>query len=315
MKSKITRRQFIKQSLTLGAVAGASSLFPPLANRLFAAAEGLTPPYDLVVVKGPVAKAAQEAILLLGGMQHFVKPGDKVLIKPNMSFPNPPSAATTTHPDLVTTVARQCLNSGAKKVVLVDHVLRDPTLCLNKSGIAPACKNIDGVYVLAVMDEKFYVDLPVPKGKVLDKVKVIREVAEADVIINLPIAKSHSTTGVTLGLKNLMGLIWNREYFHKKVDINQAIADLSLAIKPHLTILDGSRVLTTGGPFGPGDIAKPGTLVAGVDPVAIDSFSVGLADWYGKKFKGRDVAHILAAYQRGRGEISLDKLRIKRSQV
>ena len=138
---------------------------------------------------------------------------------------------------------------------------------------------------------------------------------DADVIINLPVAKSHAATTVSLGIKNLMGLIWDRDYFHKKVDINQAIADLSLAIKPQLTILDASRVLLTGGPSGPGDVAKPGTLVAGVDPVAIDYFSVGLAAWYGKKFKGRDVAHIVAAHQRGRGEIDLDKLRIKRSQV
>lgn len=311
MRNKINRRQFIKRTLTMGAALGVSSVFSPLANHLWAALE----PPDLAIVKGPVAKATREAVNLLGGMKRFVKPGFKVLIKPNMSFPNSPSAATTTHPDLVATVARMCLDSGAKKVLIVDHVLRDTHLCLNNSGIAPACKNIEGVHVLAVLDEKFYADLPIPKGQVLNQVKVIKDVLKANLIINLPIAKSHSTTGVTMGLKNLMGLIWDREYFHKKVDINKAIADLNTAIKPQLTILDASRVLNDGGPGGPGKVSVLDTLVAGVDPVAVDSFGVGLSNWYGKKFSGRDVEHIVNAHQIGLGKIDTGKLRIKRSQV
>ncbi len=315
MQNKINRRQFIKQTLTMGAALGVSSVFSPLTNRILEAAEKLGPPYDLAVVKGPVAKAAREAVNLLGGMKRFVRPGFKVLLKPNMSFPNSPSAATTTHPDLVTTVARMCLESGADKVLIVDHVLRDPHLCLNNSGIAPACKNIEKTHVLAVMDEKFYVDLPVPKGQVLNKVKVIKDVLDADLIINLPIAKSHSTTDITMGLKNLMGLIWDRGYFHKKVDINKAIADLNTAIRPRLTILDAGRVLNNGGPGGPGKVSVLDTLVAGVDPVAVDSFSVGLSKWYDKTFSGQDVAHIVNAHKIGLGKIDADKLRIKRSQV
>ena len=181
MQNKIDRRQFIKQTLALGATLGASSLLSPLTKQLMAAVNDC----DLAVVKGPVAKAAAEAIRLMGGMKRFVKPGDKVLIKPNMSFPNPPSSASNTHPDLLRTVVKQCLDSGAKKVLVVDHVLSDPQLCLNKSGLAPACKDLKGVHVLAVMEEKFFVDFPIKNGKVLSRAKELENIDPRDAVNKL----------------------------------------------------------------------------------------------------------------------------------
>jgi uncharacterized protein (DUF362 family) len=112
-----------------------------------------------------------------------------------------------------------------------------------------------------------------------------------------------------------MGLIWDRESFHSKYNINQAIADLATVIKPQLTILDATRALVTGGPGGPGEVQKPGLVIAGTDPVAVDSYGVTVAPWYGQNFKGRQVEHLLVAHQRGLGKIDLDPLRIFKGQA
>jgi uncharacterized protein (DUF362 family) len=123
--------------------------------------------------------------------------------------------------------------------------------------------------VIALNDERFYQSVSVPQGKVIKRLKVMKEVMSCDVFINLPAAKSHSATGVSLGMKGLMGVIWDRGYFHAKVDLHQAIADLSSVIKPTLTIIDASRALITGGPSGPGKVERLDTIIAGVDPVAL----------------------------------------------
>jgi uncharacterized protein (DUF362 family) len=115
---------------------------------------------------------------------------------------------------------------------------------------------------------------------------------------------------VSLGIKNLMGLIWDRWSFHSRYNINQALADLVAAIKPHLTLLDATRALVTGGPGGPGEVQKPDLIIAGTDPVAVDAYGVTVAPWYGQQFKGRQVEHLLAAHQRGVGKIDLEQLRI-----
>jgi uncharacterized protein (DUF362 family) len=155
----------------------------------------------------------------------------------------------------------------------------------------------------------------VPKGKALKKVEVMWDVLMANVIINLPIAKSHMATGVTLGLKNQMGLIWDRGYFHGEVDLDQAIADLATVIRPRLTILDASRVMTEGGPFGPGRLESPRKIIAGTDPVAVDAYGVTLAQWYGKTFSPRQVKHIVHAAELNLGEIDLARLNIHQEKI
>jgi uncharacterized protein (DUF362 family) len=166
------------------------------------------------------------------------------------------------------------------------------------------------VHVLALEDRKFFREIKVPQGKVFDRVEVFKEVLDSDVLINLPQAKTHSATGVSLGIKGLMGLIWDRFSFHSKYNMNQALADLATVIKPQLTILDATRALVSGGPGGPGDVQKPNLIIAGVDPVAVDSFGVSVAPWYGQNFKGRQVEHLLVAHQRGLGKVDLDQLKI-----
>jgi len=266
--------------------------------------------YDLVAISGEPAAATKRAIEAMGGISRFVKKGQRVVLKPNMSFSNPPEWGSTTHPLVVSTLAQACMDAGAQRVVILDYPLRPAELCLRRSGIQEACKSIKGVHVLALEDRKFFREIKVTQGKVLERVEVFREVLESEVLINLPQAKSHSTTGVSLGIKGLMGLIWDRWSFHSRYNINQALADLVAVIKPQLTILDATRALVSGGPGGPGDVQKPNLIIAGVDPVAVDSFGVTVAPWYGQNFQGRQVEHLLIAHQRGLGKIDLDQLRI-----
>jgi uncharacterized protein (DUF362 family) len=299
-KRGMTRRQFFKTAaagVALG-IAGSPSF-------LSAKEE-----YDLAVISGEPEAATKKALEAIGGISRFVKKGQRVILKPNMSFANPPERGSTTHPLVVTTVARACIEAGAQQVVVFDHTLQRAELCLERTGIRDACKQVKGVYVFAPQDKKFFREIKIPQGKVLERVEVLGEFLEGDVLINIPVAKSHSTTGVSLGMKGLMGLIWERESFHSQFNINQAIADLATVIKPQLTILDATRALASGGPGGPGDVKKPNLIIAGVDPVAVDSYGVSVVPWYGQNFKGRQVEHLLISHQRGLGKIDIDQLKI-----
>jgi uncharacterized protein (DUF362 family) len=296
----ITRREFLKTS--------AAGVALGLAGRpVFSGAKD---EFDLVVISGEPAAATRKALEAIGGISRFVRKGQRVLLKPNMSFANPPEWGSTTHPSVVATVAQACIEAGAQRVVVLDHPLRRAEICLERTGIGDACKNIKGVYALAVAERKFFREIKIPQGKAVQGVEVLKEVLESQVIINLPVAKTHSATGVSLGVKGLMGLIWDRESFHSRYNINQAIADLATIVKPQLTILDATRALVSGGPGGPGEVQRPNLIIAGLDPVAVDSYGVTVAPWYGQTFKGRQVEHLLVAHQRGLGKIDIDQLKI-----
>jgi uncharacterized protein (DUF362 family) len=265
---------------------------------------------DLAVISGDPAGATKKALEAMGGISRFVNKGQGVVLKPNMSFANTPDRGSTTHPVVVATVAQACMEAGAQEVLVLDHTLQRAELCLQRTGIREACKPLRGVYVLAPTEKKFFQEIKIPQGKILERVEVLKEVLDGHILINLPVAKSHSTTGVSLGIKGLMGLIWERESFHSKFNINQALADLATVIKPQLTILDATRALASGGPGGPGDVKKPNLVIAGVDPVAVDSYGVTVVPWYGQNFKGRQVEHLLVTHQRGLGKIDLEQLKI-----
>jgi uncharacterized protein (DUF362 family) len=297
----ISRRQFI-----LTAAAGVAVGLAGYPSFLRAAEE-----VDLAVISGEPAAATRKALEALGGIARFVKKGQRVVIKPNMSFAKTPDFAATTHPLVVAAVAQACIEAGAREVLVLDHTLQRAELCLDRTGIRDACRqHVPGVHVLALQDRKFFREVRIPQGKVLDRVEVLTDILDNAVLINVPVAKSHSATGVSLGLKGLMGLIWDRESFHSRFDINEGIADLATVIKPQLTILDATRAMASGGPGGPGDVKKPNLIIAGVDPVAVDSYGVGVVPWYGRTFKGRQVEHLLIAHQRGLGKIDVDKLNI-----
>lgn len=302
----ISRRQFLKATaagVALGLAGGPS---------LLQGAEE----WDLAVISGEPAAATRKAIEALGGMSHFVRRGDRVVIKPNMSFAKTPDVGASTHPLVVAAAARACFEAGAREVLVLDHTIQNAELCLDRTGIRDACRKlVPEARVQALQDRKFYREIRIPGGKALDRVEVFREILDGAVLINIPTAKSHSSTGVSLGLKGLMGVIWDRGVFHYQFDINQGIADLASAVRPRLTILDASRALLSGGPGGPGEVVKPNLIVAGADPVAVDAFGVGIAPWYGRKFKGSQVEHLFLAHKQGLGKIDTEGLRIFRGTV
>jgi len=298
-----TRRGFLKATAA-GLAVGLHGLPGPAESRT---------EVDLAVISGDPAAATRKALEALGGIGRFVQKGQRVVLKPNMSFATPPERACTTHPLVVATVAQACVDAGADRVVVLDFPLYKPEPCLQRSGIQDACRSIRGVHVLGLDERKFFREIKVPQGKVLDRVEVIKEVLDSPVLISLPQAKSHSTTGVSMGIKGLMGLIWDRWSFHSRYNINQALADLATVLRPKLTVLDATRALTTGGPSGPGEVVKPNLVIAGIDPIAVDSFGVGVAPWYGQQFRGRQVDHLAAAGQRGLGKVDTEQLNILRA--
>ena len=316
MVGKLSRRRFLKAAAGL-ALAAANS--PAL--------EGISPPalaaepkaeVDLAVAKSASPETAVlAAIEAVGGIGNFVKSGDVVVVKPNMGFPNPPGWGTTTNPKVVSTIVKLCIDAGARAVLVVDHPLARPEQCLKRTGIATACEELGSkkVRVSAETDQRDYKEVRLEEGKALKKTDVYKALLRADALINVPVAKSHSATGVSLGMKNIMGLIWDRRYLHQEVDLNQGIADLSTFIKPSLILLDATTVLTTGGPEGPGRTEALNTVVAGTDPVAVDSYAVTLSRWNSRRLAPKDVKHVAAASEMQLGEMNLDRLSIREVEV
>lgn len=297
----MNRRTFIKRSAQYAAVGAASLSLPGMIERVYAAEKEP----NIVVANGGPGPATRAAVNAFGGMGRFVRRGDKVVIKPNMSFPNPPDWGTTTHPDVVRELAMMCAEAGASSVLVLDNPLRSSELCLVRSGVRKACEVLPQAQVQGLTSKAFYEEIKIPEGKALFSTMVMKKVLEADVLIAAPVAKSHSATGVSLALKGMMGLIYDRKDFHLNLDIDVAVVDLCTVLKPNLTVIDASRILSEGGPGGPGKVIPMNRIIASRDMVAADSMAVELGTWYGRKFKSRQVKHIQIADQRGLGNMDI----------
>ncbi|MFQ6043395.1 MAG: DUF362 domain-containing protein, partial [Candidatus Poribacteria bacterium] len=244
-----------------------------------------------------------------GGLKQIVNPKDTVLIKPNISFPNPPQWATTTNPELISTVAKLCLEAGARRVIIADHPLRTPEKCLERTGVADVCKGANGIYIKLLQEKRDYKPVDV-NGEELKSVEIARLALKADLIINMPVAKSHSATIVSFSMKNMMGLVWDRVKFHQG-NLHQAIAELNTFVKPKLIILDATRLLLTRGPEGPGEVKELNSVIIGTDPAAVDSYAVTLARWNNRKLEPEDVDYINIAAKLSIGEIDLGKVVVR----
>jgi uncharacterized protein (DUF362 family) len=269
---------------------------------------------DIAVVKGDAAKATRAAVELLGGMKKFVKKGSKVLIKPNMSFPNPPAMATGTHPDVIKEIAIMCNEAGASNILIADYPLFDTDTCLKRSGIPDAVKDLENTKVIGASMDRFYKDTDFPGAKKMSRNGVFQEALKVDTLIAAPVAKSHTATGVSLSMKGMMGLVWDRAGMHTK-ELSSSIVDMCTVLKAHLTVIDATRVLSTNGPRGPGKVLKEDTVIASTDMVAADAFAVSRFQWYGKKYKPAQVQYIREAHERGLGRMDIEKLSIKEIQV
>ena len=159
-------------------------------------------------------------------------------------------------------------------------------------------------------DDRKFKEVSIPKGVLLKSWIIYQDALDTDVFVNLPVAKHHSLTKLSLGIKNLMGLIKSREDVHREID--QKLADLATVLKPHLTIMDAYRTLTANGPNGgtPKDVKLVAQIIAGVDPVAVDSYTTTL---FG--LKGEDIGYIRNANKMGLGEINLGKIKIQNVKI
>ncbi len=232
--------------------------------------------------------------------------GARIILKPNMSWPNPPEWATTTNPGVIDAVIRHCLDRGAASVLVVDHPLgNNHERCVEKTGIAKTIQELPKSRVFLLSKRRDFIPKKLPQGSQLEGVEIAKELLRSTCVINLPKAKAHSATSVSFGIKNLMGLVLDRQAFHSS-DLGKSIAELLFVVRPTLTVLDAITVLTSRGPQGPGEVESPGILAAGTDPVAVDSFACTLARWNGRAVTPTDIDHIRHAEQLGFGSTSYE---------
>lgn len=259
---------------------------------------------QLIVAEGKEPEALLEnGLKALGGIEQYVKKGDCVVIKPNFSVIRTPEEYATTNPQLVAAMVKQCLKAGAKKVKVIDYPFMSP-ISLTTSGIKEAVEKAGGkAYNINRMEDYTEVDMG---GTVLKKVLYSKDVLDSDVFISMPILKHHYVTKITMGLKNMMGLVWDRDYFHS-TDLSQAIAELNAYRKPDLIILDAIKGIIDNGPVGPGTIKEWDQVVFGTDPVAVDAYG---ADLFG--LTPTDVGYLAIASKLGVGEIDLKKITVQK---
>jgi len=298
------RRKFIKAGLFTSsalALGNYSQLYPYLtASR--------SSRYDLVAIKGGEPEAMfDKAIASLGGMKNFVKKNQKVVVKPNIGWDVKPELAANTNPKLVARIIKHCFDAGAKDVYVFDHTCDNWNRCYTNSGSEKAVKDAGGK-IVSGESESYYQNVDVPKGKRMTSSKVHELILESDVFINVPILKHHSSGRLTVGMKNLMGVVWDRRFWHQN-DLQQCIADFATFKKPDLNIVDAYTVMKRNGPRGvsEADLLTLKSQIISTDIVAADAaaaklFEIDLAD----------VPYINYADEMKVGRKDLSKLNINR---
>lgn len=268
-------------------------------------------PFDLVAIKGGgAAEMFDKAIASLGGMSAFVKKNQTVVIKPNIGWDAPPELAANTNPELVGRIVKQCIMAGAKSVFVFDNTVNEWTRCYKNSGIEDAVKKAGGTMVTG-KSESHYQTVQIPKGKVLKSTKVHELILKSDVFINVPTLKTHGGTVLSISMKNLMGVVWDRGFWHRN-DLHQCIADFTTFKAPDLNVVDAFRVLKRNGPRGVSvaDVVEMKYQIIGKDIVATDAAATKVFGMEPKQLQ-----HIQLAESLGSGISNLDKLRINRISI
>lgn len=250
------------------------------------------------------AQVTRSVIEALGGMKRFVKSGDIVVVKPNIGWDRRPEYAANTHPLVVKAIVEEALKAGAKRVKVFDNPCNEPRRCYENSGIPAALKGVENVEVKQMEDERYRkVKL---NGVALKEWELYGEATSANVFINVPIAKHHSLTRLSLASKNVMGIMGgNRGYIHR--DIEEALADVNVTVKSHLTIIDATRILLNHGPSGGSlkDVKILNRVMASTDMVAVDAYATTL---FG--IAPKDISITVTAAKRGLGEMDLGKIKV-----
>lgn len=236
-------------------------------------------PSKVAVAKNGDAKSMVRAALEpFGGIEAFVKDGDYVVLKPNCGWARTPDQAANTSPETLLAVAELCKEAGAKRIAMIEHTCANPaSACFDMSGLAEVMDSVGGE-VVALTQPGMFRDIDLPKGVALHKSTVAKELDKADVFINIPVPKDHAASVLTGGLKNLMGVTWDRGAWHNSPSLHQAIADYATVVRPHLTIVDAMRILLEAGPSGPGPTRETKTIAVATDPVAADTWACSLFD-------------------------------------
>lgn len=274
-------------------------------------------PADLAIMRGPDAEAStRAAIAALGGMARFVRKGNKVIVKPNICVSHgAPENAYTTNPEVVGALVKMCLEAGAREVRVMDLPFSGtPAVAYERSGIQEAVERAGGQ--MEVMARMKYREVPIPEGKDIKSWTFYQDVLDVDVLMNVPIAKHHSTTWLTLGMKNLMGVVLDRGQIHW--NIGQRIADLTSLVMPDLTVMDGVRILMANGPASGrlDDVRRADTVIAGTDIVAVDSYATTLfGDMQGLVPEAEDIEYVRIGHEMGLGEIDWRKLRVVEENI
>jgi uncharacterized protein (DUF362 family) len=305
------RREFLRKSIGAGFVAGSALSFTGY-NKLFGAGySGSNAPYDLVAVRGGEPEIMfDRAIDAMGGMKAFVKPNQSVLVKPNIGWDVVPERGANTNPGLVRRVIEHCFEAGAREVLVFDHTCDNWRRSYQNSGIEAAV-NAAGGRLLPGNDESLFRDVTVTGGRQLKSARVHELVFNTDVFINIPVLKHHGGAQITIALKNLMGIVWDRRWWHRN-DLQQCIADFGTWRKPDLNIVDAYRVMMQNGPRGVSedDIVMMKSLIISRDMVAADAAAARL---FGAT--PDQIGHIRLAHEMGVGNMNLEKQSIHRIVV
>ena len=301
----VDRRTFIRQTVrtTLATAALGGVPLLDLFSLPALAAEGS----PLAVRKGKEIPAlVRETLSALGDIGQFVRSGETVVVKPNIGWDRSVEQAANTHPAVVRTVVELCLEAGAKRVLVFDRSANDPRRCYVQSGIQQAVEGLRSDRVsVGHLDRRAFQDLDIKSGRELTRWSFYKPAVEADRLINIPIAKHHSLSVLTLGMKNIMGVIGgNRGGLHR--NIAEALADINTVVQSDLTLIDATRILVANGPQGGRleDVRVRDTLIASPDIIAADAYAATL---FGHR--PEDIPTIVAGARRGLGIIDLNKVR------
>ena len=301
---KQSRRQFIK---TLGKAAISATgavLAGPVLPRIGPVLASVDTT-DIFVVNGRNHRAlVREGIKQLGGIERFVKKGDSVVIKPNAAWSRTPEQAANTNPEVVSEVVRICREAGAGRVEVVEHTCDNYRSSFRISGIQEAVEKA-GARMFSLSETQGFTDVRIPEGKTLNNSEVSSQILSADCFINIPVAKSHGSARLTMAMKNHMGAIRDRLYFHR-TDLDQCIADISSFLRPDITILDQTRIMTAKGPKGPGPVKVLDRIVVGTDQVAIDTYGTTT---FG--LRPEDIGYLMSAREMKIGITDFDRINIK----
>jgi uncharacterized protein (DUF362 family) len=306
------RRGFIKSSVGAGVAAVAAASLGSIEKALGSTPIPVSSDYDIVAVKGGEPAAMFDlGIQAMGGMGAFVSKGQRVVIKPNIGWDVVPEKGANTNPELVKRIIEHCVKAGASEVLVFDHTCDNWVKCYKSSGIEQAAKEA-GAKVVPADSESYYKQVTIPNGKKLTSAKVHELILESDVFINVPVLKNHGGALMTGALKNMMGVVWDRGYWHKN-DLNQCIADYALyPKKPVLHVLDAYRVMTKNGPRGVSvdDLSFMQSLLLSTDWVAIDAAGAKMLN-----LEPSAVKYITLAAEMGLGKSDLSKLNINRIKI